>query len=84
MQEGHLSVLFSLVNKETALTFDRTAAQIGGVDRTGCWEKEGNEAVSITLLSETAAGQNPPGKPPPRGATQIIRNGLDQYVRVNQ
>ena len=29
-------------------------------------------------------GQNPPGKPPPRGATYIIKNGLDQYVRVSQ
>ena len=76
-------VLLSLVNKETALAFDRTAAQIGGVDRTECWEEEGNGTVAMTLLSKTAAGQNPPGKPPPRGATQIIRNGLDQYVRVS-
>ena len=33
-------VFLSLVNKETALAFDRTAAYIGGVDRTECWEKE--------------------------------------------
>ena len=49
-------VLFSLVNKETALAFDRTAAEIGGVDRTECWEEEGNEADVMTLLSETATG----------------------------
>ena len=33
-------MLLSLVNKEIALGFDRTAAQIGRVDRTECWEKE--------------------------------------------
>ena len=77
-------MLLSLVNKETALAFDRTATQIGGVDRTECWEEEDNEADAMTLLSKTAAGQNPPGKSPPCGATQIIRNGLDQYVRVSQ
>ena len=32
-------VLLSLVNKETALAFDRRAAWIGGVDRTECWEE---------------------------------------------
>ena len=42
-------VLLSLVNKETALAFDRTAAQIGGVNKTKCWEKEGSEADAMQL-----------------------------------
>ena len=75
-------ILLSLVNKETALAFDRTAAQVVGVDRTECWE-EGNEAVAMTLLSKTDAGQNPPGKPPPRGATQITKYGLKQDMRIS-
>ena len=83
MTERHLSdvrgssvyVLLSLVNKETALAFDRTAAQIGGVDRTECWE-EGNEADAMIPLPETDAGQTQAVKPRPRSDIQIIRNGL--------
>ena len=44
--------------------------------------KKESESDAMTLLSETDVGQNTPGKP--HGDTQIIRNGLDQYVRVSQ
>ena len=56
MEEGHLSMLLSLVNKETALAFDRIENQVGRVDRTGYWEEEGSEAVAMTLLSKMDAG----------------------------
>ena len=32
-------VLLSLVNKETALSLDRTTALTGRVDKTECWEE---------------------------------------------
>ena len=48
-------MLLSLVNKETALAFGRTAALIGRVDRTGCWE-EGNEADAMLLLPKMDVG----------------------------
>ena len=74
---------FHWLIKKLPWPFDRTENQVGGVNRTECWEEECSEAVAMTLLPEIAAGQNLPGKPPPRGATQIIRNELDQYVRVS-
>ena len=49
-------MLLSLVKKETALSFDRKENEVGGVDRTECWEEEGSEAVAMTLLSKTDAG----------------------------
>ena len=77
MEKGHLSMCyFHWLIKKLPWPFDRTGNQVGRVNRTECWEEEGNEAVAMTLLSKTDAGQNPPGKPPPRGATQIMKNGL--------
>ena len=69
-----------LINKETAWPDRSEHRWVEQTEQNA--GKKGSEAVAMTLLSETAAGQNPPGKPPPRGATQIIRNGLEQYVRV--
>ena len=73
IDEGGLTVyvLLSLVNKETALAFDRTAAQIGGVDRTECWEEEGSEAVTMNLLPEMDIGQTLASKLQLHGDTQI-------------
>ena len=74
---------FHWLIKKTALPFDSTAAQIGGVDRTECWE-EGSEVDAMLLLPKTDGGQNLPGKPPLHGATQIIKYGLKQDVRISQ
>ena len=63
-----------LINKKTAWPDRSVYRQAEQTEQNA--GKKGSEADAMTLLFETAAGQNPPGKPPPRGATQIIRNGL--------
>ena len=75
---GGLSVyvLLSLVNKEIALAFDRTAAQIDGVAEQDARRKKQNQADAMKLRPKMDIGQNLPSKPPPHGATHINRNGL--------
>ena len=71
-------MLLLLVNKETALAF-LIGQPLGGWSRQNriVGERKQRQAVAIILFSETDAGQNPPGKLPLRGATYIIKNGLD-------
>ena len=66
---------FHWLRKKLPWLFDRTAVQIGGEDRTECWE-EGNEADAMISFPKKDASQTHAGKPRPRGGIQIIRYGL--------
>ena len=57
MEEGHLSMCyFYWIIKKLPWPFDRTENYVGRVNRTECWEEEGNEADTIALLSKMDAG----------------------------
>ena len=76
MQVGLVSMycFHWLINKETAWPDRSEHRQEEQTEQNA--GKKGSESDVMTLLSETDTGQNPPGKLPPRGATQMIRNEL--------
>ena len=70
-----------LINKETAWPDRSEHRWVEQTEQNA--GKKGSEVDAMSLLSKTAAGQNPPSKSPPCGATQITKYGLKQNVRIN-
>ena len=57
MEADHLSMCyFHWLIKKLPWPFDRTENEVGGVNRTECWEEEGSEAVAMILQPEKKAG----------------------------
>ena len=79
-----LCVAFIGQIKKQPWPFDRTAAQIGRIDRPECCEKGGRDREPPWCQPPGQTCKIFSGKPRPCGDTQITRYELKQDVRVSQ